>query len=187
MLLTLLRRWYRFFRFLICLLTVVGVVQTSVCHAQRKVESLKAAYIYYFVRFTEWHYSVKRNDSDTTILCYDASDRLLEKELAAIAQKSKNDRSPLEVLVLDNVSSKTISRCDMSYFSNENYAQLIEEGFSDLGLLTITDASGEHYKGIINFSLENSRLGFEINRAKARESKLTISSKLLSLAKKVVN
>ncbi len=153
--------------------------------AQGKIESLKAAYIFYFVRFTEWHFSVKRNDSEEIILCYDGSKKLLERELRSIAKKSKDSSTKLDLIVLDEVSRENIKECDMTYFSDENYNLILGEGLDTSGLLVITHTKNDKIKGVINFSLDRSRLSFEIDRRKARRSKLEISSKLLTLANKV--
>lgn len=53
-------------------------------------------------------------------------------------------------------------------------------------LLVITDASDLINKGaMIAIKIENQRMVFEINLTAAKQAKLHLSSKLLSLAKKI--
>jgi hypothetical protein len=54
------------------------------------------------------------------------------------------------------------------------------------GVLTIAEREGAARQGIIiELTTDERKIGFEFNRASAREAKLDISSKLLRLARRV--
>ena len=71
--------------------------------------------------------------------------------------------------------------------SERQYINEILEPIRNERILTIADTKGFLEKGgIINFIIEKSKVRFEINVEGARRAKLTIRSKLLRLATRVI-
>jgi hypothetical protein len=67
----------------------------------------------------------------------------------------------------------------------DNLSQILET-VKGTPTLTIGDTKGFAQQGImINFVMEQNKVGFEINTESARRAKIIISSKLLKLAKTI--
>ena len=67
-------------------------------------------------------------------------------------------------------------------------ADWIVRALSGLPVLTVGEIDGFlESGGIINFIMEDEKVRFEINNTSARESELEIRSKLLRLAKRVID
>ena len=79
--------------------------------------------------------------------------------------------------------------CHILFIASSEKAQLkrIFEDLRGTDVLTVGDTKGfAELGGIINFVLEDDRVHFEVNRKAADQAGLKISSKLLSVAKRVI-
>jgi hypothetical protein len=85
---------------------------------------------------------------------------------------------------------ENIKQCDLLFVCSSEYPYIknILGPIRKERILTIADTQGFLEKGgIINFMLEKNRVRFEINVAAAKRAKLTIRSKLLRLAIRVIS
>jgi hypothetical protein len=84
---------------------------------------------------------------------------------------------------------ETIRKCHVLFIclSEKMYIQQIIDSIQGYGVLTVGDMEGFlETGGIINFLTEEKKIRFEFNLDSAERSKLTIRSKLLRLAKRVI-
>ncbi len=141
---------------------------------------MKATYLYNFALYTEWPSEV----GDEIHLCVVSEDQFHDA-LHAIHGKNVNGRR----LVVHHIGpGDDIGGCQILYVgeSEAKYSQKMLDRATGLPILTITEGVTPLYSGImISLTVEDRRLAFQINASAARRSKLTISSKLLRLARSV--
>ena len=138
---------------------------------------MKATYLYNFAVFTEW----PKNEGDTFNLCILGQDNF-GTALNRIEGKMVHGRR-LFVARLNSLSA--IRRCDLLYITDRESNRL-GSIFSELGdtpVLTVSEAGGSNASAAISLALEGQRLVFDINVLRARNARLSISSKLLQLAR----
>ncbi len=141
---------------------------------------VKAAFIYNFIVFTQW----PDNTSETIQLCVYGED-YFKHELDKLHNRSVGKR---HIRVVRVQSAEKLTQCQVIFFSksvsNNLSSTLID--LQDKSILTLADSPNAISQGIvINMSVLNEKIVFEINLAAARKSGLDISSKLLQLAVKV--
>jgi hypothetical protein len=171
---------------------------------------IKAAFMYNFITFVDgWKFQEEagqdnRNSSndERSILIgiisedpfQDAFEPLMDKRIRGrkIAIKYFKGLSDL-----DSEDKKTtvhpdiedIKRCDVLFVgpSEQRYIDNTLDPIRTDSILTVADSEGFLQKGgIINFVTEKNKIRFEINTAAAKRAKLTIRSKLLRLATRVI-
>jgi YfiR/HmsC-like len=160
---------------LACLLS--GTITPA--HAQTQENELKAAFIYNFINFTDWSMEIARYIK----LCTVADDQLSTALESLEDKKVKN--STLTVRKLE--PNEDPDRCHVVFVSNSERAhlpKLIRK--MGLNILTITDSPGWAERGMmIEMSVEQQRIVFNVNEKTANANLIKISSKLLRLAKRV--
>lgn len=141
---------------------------------------VKAAFIYNFIVFTQW----PDNTSETIQLCVYGED-YFGHELDKLHNRSVGKR---HIRVVRIQSAERLAQCQAIFFSksvSNNLSSTLVD-LQDKSILTLTDSPNAISQGIvINMSVLNEKIVFEINLAAARKSGLDISSKLLQLAVKV--
>ena len=149
--------------------------------AQSTLEyQVKAAFIYNFLSFTQW----LESDAKTINLCLYGEDHF-GQEIDKLQNRSVGTRP---IKVLRGKDPEQLKKCQAIFFSrsvSENLAGILHD-LSEKPILTLADHSNAISNGvIINMTLVNEKIVFEINLGAARKSGLDISSKLLQLAVKV--
>jgi hypothetical protein len=140
---------------------------------------MRSAYLYNFAQFTDWPV----NDQPTFNIC------TLEKVTDSI--------SP-EVLANKTVHGKKIrlarfsestdaTECQLVYLNSSDpaYVAKIAKMLSTEHVLTVGEEFNGSGPGIINLSIKNNRLVFDLDLARARRANISLSSKLIPLAQKV--
>ena len=141
--------------------------------------AMKAAYIYNFAVFTQWPLDAlpagaplsicANRDSPMYVTLGQLNDKLVHGHRLTIRASSPPLRA-CHVLVLD--------RAD-----RERWPEMRRE-LAGASVLTVSDDAGISEDGaIISLALENRRVLFDIGVAAARTAQLTLSSKLLRLAR----
>jgi len=145
----------------------------------------KAAYLYKFAPFVDWPDPTSEFPSGAFRICVvggEPFDGMLER---AVQGHTVGGR-PIAVRQLSGVTANP--GCSVLFVSGPD-ARAVAEALAVVRgspVLTVTDgAEGLDDAGIINFVVEDSRVQFEINARAAADNRLTISSKLLSLARRV--
>jgi len=167
---------------LILLFAIAGF-KNGMC--QYSEYEIKAAYIFNFAKFLEW--PIDKNN-DTIILAIYQEDPfgiVLEKTMVGRKANGK------EWKIIRTNNKLDLENCHIAFFSDiEKYEMVkILEQLKNKPVLTIGDEIIDFCEsgGAINFTPQFSEYQFEINNEIAKSHKITISPKLLLLAKIVSN
>lgn len=157
--------------------------QPGAAQVSREYE-IKAAFVYNFIRFVEWPTGAFAEPGSPIAICVLGRDPF-GPALDALADKTVLGR-PLAIKRLERFAPG--GSCHVLFISSSEAERLstIIEALARSTTLTIGEMAGFAQKGgIINLVLENNRVRFEINPDVAERSGLTISSRLLNLARVV--
>lgn len=144
--------------------------------------AVKAAYLYKFAPFVSWPPGTFPTTSSPFALCVIGRDpfgNLLERVTSGQTVYGR----PIVIRRFETANRDT--GCQIMYVAGSS-AQPIPEALAAVRgtpVLTVTDGERDPgARGIINFVVQDDRVRFAIDDAAAAENRLTISSKLLSLA-----
>jgi len=147
---------------------------------------IKAAFLFHFAQFVGWPEAALGKRGDPLTYCTLGEDPFHGALDSSLSGKTINER-PLRVLHLKRAQDP--GGCQV-LFLGESEKQSIPAVLSSLrGKPVLTVGETEHFTadgGMIGFCLEDNKMRFEINLDAAEKAGLTISSRLLSLAKQVV-
>lgn len=142
--------------------------------------SLKAAYLYHFVQFTEWPEAVLRG-TDTFTICI-AEDNPLRPMLSDLAGRPAHGKP----IAIREHAPADEGRCQVIVFGVKELQSAQPANLATRApALTIAEEGAETEPVIIALSTEERRVGFVIDKTLAEACGLTISSKLLRLARSV--
>jgi len=174
---------------------------------QNRKQQIKAAFLYNFIKFIDWP-EEKMADSNEPITIGIIGSEDFINAFEPVKHKKIKDRNisvkyfaGFEKLGKSekandpqwNQKIKTLKTCHVLFICTcdsvriDNSTKIIK-ALKDSPVLTVgeTDDFLES-GGIINFLMEDKKVRFEINNTAAKQAKLKISSKLLRLAKRVVD
>lgn len=142
---------------------------------------MKAAYLYNFALLTSWPGTL----SGPFHVCVFGQD-----EYAAaleVLQGKSVGRQPIQVVYLNQ--SEDAQKCQVVFLSDlePKRAERLWATLRDTSALTVTDDKRLQTDAMIYLESDNRRLVFEVNMAPAKRAELTLSSKLLRLAKRVIS
>lgn len=171
-------------------LLAVALLAAVVPSAAQTVEEyrLKAGYLYNFLLLTDWPARPGEAPGAPVVVGVLGQDPF-GAALDPIAGRDVNGRSVAVRRFPAAVTREDLSACHLLFFGP---LAAPEEGevlrrVAALPLLTVSDAAGFVDRGgMIGFTVQGSRLRFEINRAAAAAAGLGLRSKLLRLAERVV-
>lgn len=185
-------------------LLVVPIVPEALADSVRSQEyQIKAAFLYNFIKFVEWP-NEKFADSNEPITIGIIGKDPLGNAFVPLKDKQTKGRKIVvkrfkgfEELKKDPERNKaelqriidTIRKCHLLFICSSEKKALrdIINSVKDYPVLTVGETKGFlEFGGIINFLMEENKVRFEINLAAAKRAKLKIRSKLLRLAKRVV-
>jgi hypothetical protein len=144
---------------------------------------VKLAFLYNFTKFIEWppeSYSVPEAPMVICILGDDPFNPGLEAELRTRMVGSH----PVEIRTLR--ANDSLGVCQIAFVpaTDENQATRILRGLKGSSTLTVGETEEfTRLGGIIDLTVEEHKVHFELNLLAAKRARLTISSKLLALAK----
>ncbi len=184
---------------LLILLVILAMIMVP-CWAKdeglNREYKIKAAFLYNFMNFIEWP-KEKIQDSNSITLCI-VGKNALNQAFDMLEKKEIGDKP----VIVKRFSS-------LEGFDKDQLQQVIRK-FDDAHLLYLMDSEKDHAKailkkirgkailtvgesphflendGIINFVTKQDKLRFEINNRVAQKEKITIRSKLLRLAIRVI-
>jgi hypothetical protein len=163
------------------------LLTTASLHAQISREyALKAAFLYNFAQFVEWPAEAfPEADSAFVIgvLGEDPFGSVLNDTVSGEAVRGHRFKVERYRRVEDALA------CHILFISQSEERRLerILGALKDRPILTVGDFEGFALRGgMIRFITEGNKIRLRINPAPAKEAKLTISSKLLRVAKEVV-
>jgi hypothetical protein len=144
---------------------------------------VKAAFLYNFVKFVDWPAEEFKNPSDPIVICVlgrNPFGTLLE---SSVAGKHVGGRSLVVRAMQDLHEAAACQLLFIAASEKKRVSTIIDVVRTDSVLTVGESPNFTGAGGIINFKLEEGKVGLEINVYAAHRAKLQISSKLLSLAR----
>lgn len=173
------RNWSRYL--LVAYLSFVFPVSFVTAQKESSVEyQVKAAFIYNFIAFTQW----PENTGQSIRLCVYGNDPF-GREIDKLESRPVHGR---HINVQRISDQEALNTCQVIFFSQSVDGNLrkILIALQNQPILTLADNPDAITQGVvINMSLAQEKIVFEINLDRARQSGLDISSRLLQLAVKV--
>jgi YfiR/HmsC-like len=169
------------------LLVALLCASATAAHAQTQVSevSLKSAFLYKFIHYTDWPDEALGASADAIAICVIEEDTLAQALEAAVSGRMSHERP---VIVRRIADAGGLGGCHVLFVGSIDPTRLqkILDRAAAQPTLTIGDVEGFARRGgMINFTRRGSRLGFEINRGSVRRAGLNLSSQLLKLAELV--
>jgi hypothetical protein len=165
-------------------LAIVAASAYLPAQSQPTEYAVKAAYLFNFMRFTQWPSSPALADGPLRIcvLGQDPFGPVLDTTVAGEAIEGRN------VIALRISEPKEAPNCHILFISSseEEHLQQILLSIENLPVLTVSDTP--HFVeqgGMIQFVLQQGKVRFEVNLAVCISAGLTLSSDLLKLATRV--
>lgn len=143
--------------------------------------SVKAAYIYNFIRLTEWPIPLEQ----PFYLCILGRTPL---DSALNELTGQQVRSNIRISVINVNIGDELTLCNALYFDDSQHRQIdvLMRSLVSSPILTITDVQGLADRGtMIEMSTLRNRVVFEINLRAAQRAEIHISARLLKLARHV--
>jgi len=168
----------------LCVTFAALLMGATKAHAAGSLEyALKATYLTKFAPFVQWPDSVFASADSPIVICVYGADPfgpLLDQ--AAAGQRV--GARPIAVRHIATVAAG--DGCHIGFLGG-NPQQPVTQGLEILRLqpvLTVTDnAPDKNSHGIVNFIIVDNHVRFEIDERAAAQNHITISSKLLTLAR----
>jgi uncharacterized protein DUF4154 len=155
-------------------------------NAPRSPEYLiKAAYLYNFAMFVDWPSRAFPSPDSPIVVGIVGRDPFGW----ALDQTVENKRISKRRITIERLQPhEDLTRCQILFIDQSEGARVAElaQRLHDRPILIVDDAvDGGRRGGTIDFIVDDNRVGFAINRDAARRAGLTISSKMLGLARAV--
>jgi YfiR/HmsC-like len=177
----------------ICRRTVALVFVITTCAVSRNAQAqvlneyeAKAGFLFNFVKFVEWPSKAFADGSSPLIIGVVGDDRSSAVIGQIINGKTANGR---RLVVKRFANFKALTYCHI-VFVRSSERDRIQQTLTAAGpgALTIGETEGfANVGGIINLTILDNKLRFQINPAAAEKAGLRISAKLLSLAQVIRN
>jgi len=169
-------------RVLPALLVAILALSIPVDYAAQEQDEyeVKAAFIFNFLKFMEWPQTGASGNFEICIL----GDDPFEKTLDQLTKGKSAFGRPIQVRrIKDPVEARS---CQIAFASSAERAKAAKliDAVRGTAVLTVGETPGFAERGgVIRFVLEDNRVRFEINVEAAHQADLTISSRLLTLAR----
>lgn len=168
----------------LCLLVFVAIPWGRAQSDAATEYQVKAAFVYNFAKFVEWPASAFAGNSGTIRFCV-LGESLVGPDLSRITQGKAVRGHPVQV----QQNARNLNDCHVLFVSASHSLPVreIRESLNGAPVLIVGESRDfASQGGTIGFVVENARVRFEVNLQAAKQTGLNISSKLLSLAKKVL-
>jgi hypothetical protein len=180
-----LEKWKRASRLAAALIAMawmlLGATKLTGQQAKPGEYQVKAAYLYNFGRFIEWPARAAEANSTFTI-CVLGQDPFGLALNATLADENINGKSVVAKRIPDAAQAMNCRILFISSSEGEHLKQILGT-LKDTSVLTVSDLP-EFSKngGMVQFTMEGSRVRFEVNLAPAERVGLVLSSELLKVA-----
>lgn len=175
------RKWIRSKLLLIASLLWIPLILHASTGFAKTEQDIKAAYLYNFMKFIAWPSFEGQTEFN---LCVIGDDPALSKIKMLESRQVHN----LNLHVEHFYSLKNTTNCHALFIgeSEKKFIDKIIKLYSDTPTLTISSMDDfVHRGGMIGFITLGNTIRFDINLKQARDTQLSISSKLLELANQV--
>ena len=153
--------------------------------AQVSESDLKSAFLFNFTKFVEWPAEAFPGE-DAPVVVGVYGDEAFTATLRALLADKKAHGRPFSVKRLVNPADART--CQIIYFRENETRKMgtVYEAIKKLPVLTVGESDDFlDLGGMFNLFFEDKQLRFEVSPATAENAKLTVSSKLLRLAKNI--
>jgi hypothetical protein len=142
---------------------------------------VKAAFVYNFTKFVTWPASSFPNSSSPFVIGI-VGDDSLQGSLDAIVRNKTAENRPI---VVRHIAWTDIDSCNLLFIPNDESGRASQlSRVKSRSVLVVSESPGMLRKGAtINLFLDQDRVMFEIAPNAAKDTGLTLSSRLLSLAR----
>jgi hypothetical protein len=175
------RRWLYIAALCLCVVAAQGLAQDALRVSER---SVKAAFLYKFASYVQWPDADAKTDAPITIGVVGATD--FARELAEITANRTVSSRPINVRRL--TTGNSLDGLEILFIAREerdHLSQLLSAA-RDKPILTVTESEGGLSSGsIINFTLDQDRVRFEVSLYAAEKSQLRLNARLLAVAQDV--
>lgn len=168
--------------YVMVLLMVVTALVATLAQSVKETE-IKAAFIYHFTSYVEWPPDAFSSSSSLFVIGVIGKSEIIPALRGAVRGKNWNER---DFTIKRVEAAKEMRECQVLFVPKSEAKRLpqILDILGDAPVLTVGESEDFARKGgIINFYTEQNRVRFEINPEAAKRARLTISSKLLHLAR----
>ena len=183
------------------LLTMFLGSQAKADSASSREYQVKAAFLYNFIMFVDWPQGKIANNDEPVVIGIIGDDpfdnafdpiknkqaesrKIVIKRFEGLEELKKSGQAQLDKKI------EAIRGCHLLFIcrSEKNVVNEIINLLKDSNVLAIGDMEGflESDGGIINFTLQDEKVRFEVDLGAARQANLKIRSQLLKLAQRVV-
>jgi YfiR/HmsC-like len=145
--------------------------------------SVKLGFLYNFTKFVEWPSDSFREPEAPLVICIVGHDPF-RQDLEAELRTRKVGGHPVEVRT--QTPNDKLSVCHIVFVpvTEKNQSERILRSLQGSSTLTVGETEGfAALGGVINLTVEENKVHFEINRLAADRAGLKIGSRLLSIAK----
>ena len=144
--------------------------------------AVKASFLYNFVVFTDWPPGDPETSTSPYNLCIVGSDNF-GAVLDALQNKTIRGRP---IAVLRGVQRGSLRKCHLVFVTEQEAGnmQRINAELAGAPVLTVSDSAIAEGV-VISLELEDRKLKFDVDLQRARSYKLNMSSKMLSLARRL--
>jgi len=176
--------WQRALRLTALLLSLAGPVNAHAGNAALPEADLKALFLFNFAKYVEWP-DTAYADANAPIRIGVIGDKKVTASLKAVIYGEMIGTRPLEILEVD--SEQDIGMFHILFVAgSENRSHNILDSVKTKTVLTVGESEQfAESGGVIIFTKKENKIHFQVNLSAARQAKLQISSKLLSLADSV--
>jgi hypothetical protein len=150
---------------------------------ERMEYPVKLAFLYNFTKFVEWPPDSYRDPSTPLRICVAGNDPFSDDLKRELQTRTVGGR-PVKIKTVK--SSDTLKGCQLVFVpaTEKKRAAGIVAGLNGSSILTVGETAGfTGLGGMINFTVEDNKVHFEVNIDAAERARLKISSKLLILAR----
>lgn len=147
---------------------------------------VKAAYLYNFAKFADWPPTAFTSASDPIRLCV-LNDQPFQLQLTQIVKGKSITGRPIVAVPIQNRGQAR--SCHVLFIDSTQDAEFphILESLQGSSVLTVGEADGFADRGgTINFVLQSGQVHFQVNHKAAMQSGIRLSSRLLSVATRVI-
>jgi hypothetical protein len=148
---------------------------------------IDAAFVFNFAKFTEWPRDAFANGSSPITVCFLGAEEIRASFESISGGKDLNGRP---VLVRDVKSGPDVLDCRVVYMDSPNGAVMsaaLRNARLGSSLAIGTSPDFLARGGMVRLLVENNRMRFDVNVGAANRAKVHLSSKLLALARSVVD
>lgn len=170
----------------VCAALIAHATRPAWAQSSPSEYEVKAAFLFNFAKFVEWPEDSFADSYSPIVIGILGQDPFSGALDHTIGGKTVNGRA----LMVKRLAQGQDARACHILFVCSSERKRLSQILASLGgtsVLTVSDMDDFAYAGgIINFVLENSKVKFQVNATAAARARLRISSKLLTLARKVI-